>query len=519
MSALSPAARFAVSLVALTCLLRLPSLVLPIIDTDEAGHGVCARELLAGGRLYVDYADNKPPLLYWMYAGIMALGAGSVLAVHWFGLLWILAGAWGVATLLSRHGFSGSRWGALAYVVGSSVYLPNDMLATNGEQLMNPLAVFAVLAWFTPRAPLTTGIAAGALGLAAGLCYQKGWATLGVLGLWALVEALRPPRSGPLLRAAGLSLGVAGGLAVVGTVLIHQGILREALQWNFSSNLRYIQRGNPILSFSWEDGQPHGTVRVLFYLLANLLPMRVIWAGLRMRRPWAPTQEALTRFCLLWLAASFAALSLGGRYFGHYFLQTVPAWSLLFGATFPLVTSEMSPPRLRRVLWSGIPLAGLAVFSLVWVAAGGLESQHPLLHALARHASTHSRPHERIFVWGYASPVYYYARRQPGTRFVYPQSLAGYLPGVPHSLNQTTDPSPFVCWQHWDLALGDLEEKKPVLIYDLAPARFHYWGKFPVSRYPLSHVLQTSYAPFDTIAGAVAYRRCHGQPCREAPCP
>ncbi|MCU0610265.1 MAG: hypothetical protein MUE60_00565 [Candidatus Eisenbacteria bacterium] len=508
--------RFLVFVVTCAVLLRLPALILPIIDTDEAGHGVCARELLEGGRLYVDYADNKPPLLYWIYTAVMAIGGRSVLAVHWVGLAWILVGAWATGLLVLRTGFGNDarRWAVLAYIVGSSVYLPNDMLATNGEQLMNPFLVLAVLAWWDGRRPLLSGILAGLLGFAGGLCYQKGWIVLPVLGAWGLWRMARTPeRRDWLTRLAGLAGGGVLGTGAVGAILAGQGVLDEALYWNFGSNLRYIGAGSGIASFSLEDAQPHGTIRVAFYVLANLLPLRAIWMGFR--HGWGSftaRQRDLLAFLLIWLGASFAALSLGGRYFGHYFLQTVPAWSALFGVTFPLVAQRVDPKRFRRLLRSGFPLAGLAVFSLAWVAIGGLESQHPLLRDLAMHASSHTHPGDRIFVWGYASPVYYYADRQPGARFVYPQSLAGYVPGVPSSLRQDTDPLPFVVWKNWPIALEDLRAKRPAIIYDTAPARFHYWGKFPVSLYPLGAMLDSLYAPVDAIGGVVAYQRIHGIP-------
>lgn len=502
--------RFAIVALVLTALLRLPALVRPIIDTDEAGHGVCARELLDGGRLYVDYGDNKPPLLYWIYAAVMAIGGRSVLAVHWFGLAWILVGAYAGGSLLRRAGFGReeARWAALAYIVGSSVYLPNDMLATNGEQLMNPFLMLGAFFWWKQGRPLMAGCLAGVSAFAGGLCYQKGWVMLPVLGAWGVWSLIRKDqRRDARVRLIGLFGGAALGTAAVAAILARQGILDQALYWNFTSNARYIGAGGALMSFSLEDAQPHGTVRIVFYLLANLLPLRVIWRGMRQgRESMEAPRRRLMSFLLLWLAASFAALSLGGRYFGHYFLQTVPAWSALFGATFPTVVKALDPRAFRRLLWAGFPLAGLAVFSQVWVAAGGLESQHPLLRDLARHAAANTTPDERVFVWGYASPAYYFADRQPGARFVYPQSLAGYVPGLPYSLDQRTDPMPFVVWENWNLAMDDLREKRPVMIYDTAPAGFHYWGKFPVRRYPLGALLDASYTPVDTIRGVVAYR-------------
>ena len=43
----------------LTVLLRLPTLWVEVLDTDEAGHAVHSQVLLDGGTPYVDFIDNK----------------------------------------------------------------------------------------------------------------------------------------------------------------------------------------------------------------------------------------------------------------------------------------------------------------------------------------------------------------------------------------------------------------------------------------------------------------------------
>lgn len=505
--------RFYLTSLVLVAILRLPALVLPVIDTDEAGHGVCARELLAGGRLYVDYADNKPPLLYWIFAAVLWLSGGTNLAVHYLTLPWIVAGAWGIKRMLQAagHGEEQGRWAFLAYLVGSSVYLPNDMLATNGEQLMNPFVVFAALAWWVPGRALPRGLVSGLAGCAAGLCYQKGWVILPLMALWCVRVLVRErnARRDAVTFLAGVSAGACGLLVVTAAALLRTGSLEPAIDWNLRSNVGYISAGLGLFSFSLEDRQPHGTIRVLFYLLANALPVKVIWEGMRSARG-ADSQDGragLCPFLLIWLAGSFLALSLGGRYFGHYFLQIVPAWSALFGMYMPAAVERHRQTGSRSLVHAGLPLGGLAAFAYVWTALGGLESQKPILHEVARHAAERCPPKERIFVWGYASPVYYYSARQPASRFVYPQSLAGYVPGHPRSMNPATDHRPFVVWKNWPLAVADLEEKKPAWIYDFAPTGFHYWGKFRLHDYPLGAFVDSLYTPADTVMGVVAYRR------------
>ena len=39
---------------------------------DEGGYAVVAHELLEGGTLYQSALDRRPPLLFWLYAGLAA---------------------------------------------------------------------------------------------------------------------------------------------------------------------------------------------------------------------------------------------------------------------------------------------------------------------------------------------------------------------------------------------------------------------------------------------------------------
>ena len=502
--------RYVFFLFVLTVILRFPALLVPVIDTDEAGHGVCARELLRGGTLYVDYADNKPPLLYWLYTGIHWLGNKSNLAVHWFTVIWILIGACGLWNMVFAvtGGSDNGRWAAAAYVVGSSVYLPNDMLASNGEQLMNPFLIIAVWALWLRGPTFIRGLVSGIAACAGGLCYQKGWIVIPLIVIWVIYDQMiRKRKFTPGFSfVSGHILGVLSLAMVVSAILLSTGSLAEGVRWNFISNSRYIQTGVGLLSFSLEDSQPHGTIRIVFYALANFLPFWVIWSGLRKKEFHNADIRHFQHFLIAWFAVSFMALSLGGRYYGHYFLQIVPSWCALFGLYMPSALRRFSGKNQRKLVYAGIPLMALLLFSYIWLAIGGLESQKPILKDVAHHARINTDPGDRIFVWGYASPVYYYSDRQPASRFVYPQSLAGYVPGNPYSMNQTTDFHPFIAWENWPLLIEDLSRNKPSCIYDFAPTGFHYWGKFVMSAYPIGSFVSRFYEPCDTIRGVVAYK-------------
>src|SRR5437016_2865868 len=73
------------------------------IDRDVATYAVIAREMRHGRELYSDLWDNKPPVLYWIFAAAqVAAGEGSgsvfligVAAACLTALALFAAGAWG----------------------------------------------------------------------------------------------------------------------------------------------------------------------------------------------------------------------------------------------------------------------------------------------------------------------------------------------------------------------------------------------------------------------------------------
>ena len=118
--------------VAAAVLTRWLSLVVDVLDSDEAAHVVGSWVWMDGGRLYTDFIDNKPPLLYAYYALAQLLLGKGLFAVHLFTAVVTVP-----LTALAASAFFGrDRRGlaaaALSLVYGSS-FLAHDMLAVNAE--------------------------------------------------------------------------------------------------------------------------------------------------------------------------------------------------------------------------------------------------------------------------------------------------------------------------------------------------------------------------------------------------
>ena len=217
--------RFWFAVCALLVVLRGAALVVDVLDPDEAGHAVHTAVWMDGGVPYVDFIDNKQPLVYAAYRAVFTLFGRSLVAVHAVTLPWMLATAGFVAALAAAGGAGTAvaRVAVVLFILAGSDYLEKDMLSTNTEVLMNlPLAgAFWVLA-ATPASASHRAAAAAGLGF--------GLAVLFNLKAAAAAPALLAALWIPGRRGAGVNTA----LAVVGAaapILVLSPISRRTALW------------------------------------------------------------------------------------------------------------------------------------------------------------------------------------------------------------------------------------------------------------------------------------------------
>ena len=117
--------------------LRLPTNIVPILNVDEADFAVESGVLLDGGRPYVDFVEKKPPLIYVLYAGGLALvGRHNLPGLRLLLIAWIAASAFALAGIARKVlGERAALLAAPAYAVAVSVGPPLDFHAANAETL------------------------------------------------------------------------------------------------------------------------------------------------------------------------------------------------------------------------------------------------------------------------------------------------------------------------------------------------------------------------------------------------
>src|SRR5207244_3738431 len=84
-----------VIIIALVVILRLPTLLPSLYNSDEGYYGIIANDTLDGGTFYRTAVDTKPPGIYYIYVAVFKLaGKNNLLAVHVVAILVASVAAW-----------------------------------------------------------------------------------------------------------------------------------------------------------------------------------------------------------------------------------------------------------------------------------------------------------------------------------------------------------------------------------------------------------------------------------------
>ena len=193
-SRLPSPALWALGLVLLTVVLRLPALVHQAPIDDEAVYTVVADTIVDGGRPYVDAIERKPPLLFWLYAAVFDVaGEYNWTALHAVAVVWVLLTMAGLYVVARRlFDWRAGLIAALLYSVFQP-WGPWKNLAFNGELLMNlPIVWGWAIALAPGRSRYRVALVPAGMLLCAGFLLKQPAAIAAVpLGVYLLSPAYR----------------------------------------------------------------------------------------------------------------------------------------------------------------------------------------------------------------------------------------------------------------------------------------------------------------------------------------
>ncbi|MFM9372502.1 ArnT family glycosyltransferase [Streptomyces sp. Da 82-17] len=484
--------RLVAALALLALLTRLPSFRLKLWNPDEGFLAVQARMLADGGELYETVVDRKPPLLPWLYQGAFAVfGDDSLLPLKILAVLAHLATAVLLASLARRRwGDSAGRTAGVLYLFLSVGLNPEDTQAATFEVFMLPATAAAV--WCADR---RRWACCGLAVAAAVLAKQTGGAVL-LPVLWMLWRS-RPrtgpgsglrtgpgsgPRTGPgsrfrPRRADVLRLAAGAVLPVLAAALATDP--RGFLFWTVTGSGAYA-------SFTGSE------LHVLSRALTNAALLAVACAGL------LPAVVRVLRIARtgaaelwLWLGASAAAVCVGFHFFGHYYLQLVPALALLGTAALQSLPRD----------WTPATLTTSALACALFLAWGFLAPRPDLAHAqrVAHAIGNATGPEDRVLVWGMHPETYWLADRTPATRYL----TAGFLTNYSGGRNGPQVGEKYAVDGAWDVFRAELAADPPALIVDDSRGKPYAPDALPT----LKALLAAGYERTAEVEDAVIYRR------------
>ncbi|HUK35098.1 MAG TPA: glycosyltransferase family 39 protein [Vicinamibacterales bacterium] len=489
--------------IAVAFALRLPAFNDRFYSNDEATYSAIAAKLAAGGTMYVDAVDHKPPGIAWLYTGMFRVA--GVYRMRWIRVLLAATVALtGIAVGELASGLTGqplARVAGLLYVALSATGFAPNTQAANTELFANlPLTLAALAMFWQSRA--TRVVDTWAWALAAGIATAA--ATLfryqvAVSGIAWLLSLAIPRRSRhPFAAASGLAVGFGGAAALLVAGFWLTGHLDSFLFWGWRYNFQYIAAvpiQQQMIRFAI------GTLPIVAAWLPALILLAFAW-------------DSDVMLAWVWLATMVVAFSVGGRFFGNYFLVAVPPLAVLAGRGL-MTLDAAGRRRLLVSLTTGI--AWLAMVSaLAVVVWDRLDVSAARLDAAYRDAGdwigAHSNESDRIFVWGDSAQIYVYSRRLMSTRFAFTNYHAGVIwgtnaiPGSPHP----PVPSQIVP-RAWRELLADLKQTPPALIADAGAGGLHEFEGEDLEKFePLRALVRAEYRYETTTRGGIRlYRRIH----------
>lgn len=525
-----PLGRFLLILAVWACLSRLPFVFTDLLNNDEGGWWMGAKIWLSGGVPYLDFIDNKPPLIYLLYALPQLIGIHSLNFMHALSLPLIcatgyLAGklAMELAPVEAARRHSGVRLIALLYVGLSALGPSRQFLPLNTEHAAMLPMVWTMLYYSRARLGLNEQrnlALAGALFAIAGLLRQSLLFATPLLALellWAPLgraadeeEDARVETLGALKRWIFFGAGflLINGLFVA--YLAANNAVGEAFFWIVMANSD-TARHSPDLAYHLLRFSKNVLPSMALALPLWILALR----GMR-RECWADAPRF--RLTILWMGSAAVALwtgSLGGRWLGHYYIPVLAPLAAVAGARLlALLSRDESAGTLgARLGGSALVLvsAGALIFGGANIARtlrGGYEEVGPVLNAAAARIDSLTDEDDPVFVWGFAQGLYYKARRLPSNRFIAPNTpITGYMFGAERAFDEL-DLEKLVLPEQFEHFIGDLKRGRPKLFLDYAENDFHYFGRHKIERFPtLQQWLSENYRRLPDEGPIVFYER------------
>lgn len=501
-------------------ILRIPVLYQHIIDIDETAFSEFASIMLNGGLPYIDVIDNKPPLTYYLFYFVYTLtGLRSLIAVHLFTTIWVIIT--GICIYIFGTKLKDSKTGlisSLLFVLMMHTYEPK-YISSNGETLINLFLILSSYIFLFVNVEDARKIL---LHILSGILLGLGIMTNYKAGILAFVFIIHSLITGPFLsynrmikfKEGFIKLLITGLSSLIPVVLLAfffylKGNLNEAVFWGFLYNFGYIESGKGAFSSLKILGRTG-------YFILLTLPAWIVTANYiiakikewRMQSRSDSDEQGFSRltFLLLWLCFSIYGAALGGRGYGHYFIQIVPPLALT------AASGLSSIHRFKKTFWIWLIIPAL-IFTMSRI---NIIKTYELLNypnykseisfrKAGEYINNISAYDDKIYAWGWSTPIYYFADRRCASRFIISDFVSGRIFGTTNTSQSVRSE---LTEKFLPLLMDDLRRSRPLYFIDTSPSGFFGYDRFPLIMYPeLFKFVQENYSLYSVIDGLVIYKR------------
>ena len=471
---------------------------------DDGLWFAAAEEIVRGKALYGEIYFDKPPGLPLLYALLFSLFGAHLIVIRLFTILYTVA----VSAVLYLFGtrLYDQRAGVLAaamFAVFSTTHSLGHVQSLNTDCLM--ALPYTAAAFLLIRSRSDAGgsrIHQARLALAGGgltgIAFQinpKGAFDLVFFAVWLIAlrfwELRKRSREGQVAPAeSGLSSASLFAIATAGFVLASLPFLAYiAATGSTSAYLQYVWYWGARYADYYSAGAiAASAVRytIGYFALNDILLITLVFAAFtttkQMRRLLAardnPNEQQVeeTRTfksnatVLIWFAVSYAAVTLGGRFFSHYFLQLLPSLcligasgligilsavkrrnlvvhrvviaTLLIGFLFTIVRFHgrsvllaldlvRNPKDSLNIGWYHVARNSeeRKVSAVVRDSPDGADAADRISLEGIRAGGPRTRaaggPTDFVYVWGYRPEIYYWSGLLPASRYLSAQPLTG----------------------------------------------------------------------------------------------
>ena len=466
----------------LALVLRSPTFVRRLFDPDEAAIGVQAMVVRAGGTLYRDIYDRKPPLPPLLYAASFSLTDSTDVRLIRL-LVTVLLAVCGIAVgaeCRRRWGHAAGWWGGVLLIAGAMALFPADAGAANYAHFALLPGTLAIL--WSRRGTLAYAIAAGvALGLA--ILTRQSWllgvvpacVSVGLKGRWRYV--------GPFLVAVA---------ATVATTVFYAPF-DQFWRWNVTDSPSFVFAGINAWSAA-AKGLTSIAGFVGFHVVVVVAAMSgMVAAVAQLRKRTLPDDFDLW----WWVAVGLAAWAAGLRFFGHYWLQILPPLVLL---AVPIVIRATDT--LRKLAIAAIAAPAIAAWILLFVP--GSFHHRPDPGQLAAYVRSQTTSDDRVFVWGSYPEVLLAADRLPAGGLVHTDFVVGRSGGR----NDPAETLARAVPEALEIMLDSLKAAPPKLVLDTSTSPHLGYTRFPTSLITsVDRFIRDHYEQVSVVDGITVWRR------------